>query len=753
MKKYKSILMKVGIALFVAILIAGLNFNVQPTSNNDYTLTIGTPAMAAGTLDYTCDGIDDHVQLQAALDALPAGGGKLVILGGNYSLGATVTRAINNVTIEGMGTATYLSNNGVTAIFTAGGNNWTIRDLRTDAGGLAMGVTTGWIWENITVNATLYAYASQADLVASLTANPAQGNILYYNGTDWAALAPGTNGQLFETQGAGANPQWTSIGDAVYIAATDSPTAGKRLALASGGAVCDGSNDEVEINAALTAGHYVVLLPGNFVIDADVVVGDDDRLLASGVGVTVIDYNTATCIRASNASNVEIGGFTATGLAGDATYPAAVIINTNAASESGFYIHDIKATVTSGNGFEIYVGGDYTISDVLVERYYSEATAGYGFMHNGSGTNPTINNCLYSYCQSWYADSTNTNTWGTGWDFNEDVDLVLINVGCDNCVAAYSNEAGFHFEGSTKKYGCFLSNCYAIGNGTKPAGATYGCGYNISGGDVTLSDCYSTLNECGSTSMGAISMFGGDGTDIKVSNYTSDGDLGVGLYVYFTAGYGGLRWEGGCIRDSGSYGVYLERGSNLSVNGLEVVNPTGYTNLGNQIGHATYVLSNSYLNINFRGTVSSSLVKVQKTDHITMTGSCYATGSTCINLQDNTNLTIYSMDVVNATASSRGIYSTATTEANTIINGCRVYTAGDCIDFDDGDDCMFVNNRLISSGGYSIDIDNANVNRCLIQNNNWYGSNADPLTTNATTPRIASNIDKAGAWAWGDNVQ
>jgi hypothetical protein len=37
-----------------------------------------------------------------------------------------------------------------------------------------------------------------------------QGDILYRSGSTWSVLAPGTNGQVLETQGAGANPQWIS---------------------------------------------------------------------------------------------------------------------------------------------------------------------------------------------------------------------------------------------------------------------------------------------------------------------------------------------------------------------------------------------------------------------------------------------------------------------------------------------------------------------------------------------------------------
>lgn len=38
-----------------------------------------------------------------------------------------------------------------------------------------------------------------------------QGNLVYHNGTEWVVLAPGTSGQVLETQGAGANPQWNDV--------------------------------------------------------------------------------------------------------------------------------------------------------------------------------------------------------------------------------------------------------------------------------------------------------------------------------------------------------------------------------------------------------------------------------------------------------------------------------------------------------------------------------------------------------------
>ena len=58
----------------------------------------------------------------------------------------------------------------------------------------------------------------------------AQGDILYYNGTDYARLGAGTNGQALKTAGTGANPAWgdvTSTGD--FANGGDTATANRTL--------------------------------------------------------------------------------------------------------------------------------------------------------------------------------------------------------------------------------------------------------------------------------------------------------------------------------------------------------------------------------------------------------------------------------------------------------------------------------------------------------------------------------------------
>lgn len=48
------------------------------------------------------------------------------------------------------------------------------------------------------------------EILAFIGSN-AQGDIIYFNGTNWVHLAAGTNGQFLQTQGSGANPQWATV--------------------------------------------------------------------------------------------------------------------------------------------------------------------------------------------------------------------------------------------------------------------------------------------------------------------------------------------------------------------------------------------------------------------------------------------------------------------------------------------------------------------------------------------------------------
>jgi parallel beta-helix repeat protein len=67
--------------------------------------------------DYQCDGVDDHVEIQAALDSLPSTGGQVILLDGTFNIQSTIGRNISNITIRGQGKSTILTTSTDNLIF------------------------------------------------------------------------------------------------------------------------------------------------------------------------------------------------------------------------------------------------------------------------------------------------------------------------------------------------------------------------------------------------------------------------------------------------------------------------------------------------------------------------------------------------------------------------------------------------------------------------------------------------------------
>lgn len=89
------------------------------SGNRTCRFVIGTAAAGwtAADCDYLCDGTDDDLEIQAAIDALPAAGGEIVILDGTYNLSGpiqTLTSTIVKPTvIRGNGSMTELKRTNV----------------------------------------------------------------------------------------------------------------------------------------------------------------------------------------------------------------------------------------------------------------------------------------------------------------------------------------------------------------------------------------------------------------------------------------------------------------------------------------------------------------------------------------------------------------------------------------------------------------------------------------------------------------
>jgi len=92
----------------------------------------------------------------------------------------------------------------------------------------------------------------------------AQGDILYFDGTNWTRLPAGTAGQLLSTQGANANPQWVDVSgttDEKVKADANDTTAGYLSDKVDGATIIeDGTNHNIKVGTIKTA---------NINIDAD----------------------------------------------------------------------------------------------------------------------------------------------------------------------------------------------------------------------------------------------------------------------------------------------------------------------------------------------------------------------------------------------------------------------------------------------------------------------------------------------------
>lgn len=100
--------------------------------------------------DYKCDGKDDQVQIQKAIDALGAEGGVIELLEGTFNFGDTVNITKSNVTIKGAGKSTILKHNPtswvkLTKDAKKGGKTITVEDVSQFRVGQLIGIANEYI--------------------------------------------------------------------------------------------------------------------------------------------------------------------------------------------------------------------------------------------------------------------------------------------------------------------------------------------------------------------------------------------------------------------------------------------------------------------------------------------------------------------------------------------------------------------------------------------------------------------------------
>lgn len=97
----------------------------------------------------------------------------------------------------------------------------------TGGGGIQRSALTGGDVTATAGSAVLTVGDNSVDGTDIALGSDAQGDVMYYNGTDWVRLGAGTSGDFLKTQGTGANPVWESVGVSSDVGAVGNCASGQ----------------------------------------------------------------------------------------------------------------------------------------------------------------------------------------------------------------------------------------------------------------------------------------------------------------------------------------------------------------------------------------------------------------------------------------------------------------------------------------------------------------------------------------------
>ncbi len=174
MKTFKAVLSVLLILSFVlaAVGCQGNYGGAYGPTGRAATITIAatdsTP-LEKSQADYVCSA-NASTAWAAAIAAAPTKGCGIIVYSGTYNFvsSVNVTKAMS---IRGQGYNTYFKYNGSSAVFITGSNNCSFENLRTDAGGINFGSTTGWSLENVIVGSTWYLLKDATTVITATGVN------------------------------------------------------------------------------------------------------------------------------------------------------------------------------------------------------------------------------------------------------------------------------------------------------------------------------------------------------------------------------------------------------------------------------------------------------------------------------------------------------------------------------------------------------------------------------------------------------
>lgn len=446
--------------------------------------------------------------------------------------------------------------------------------------------------------------------------------------------------------------------------------------------VCDGTDDQAEIQAAINAlsanGGTVQLTEGVFNCSGNVLPTTNITVRGQGVSVTAIRFKNDGILRV-DAEYVVLENFKVEGTGYNASYDFGVVY----IRSSHVVVRDVVGTsdaTIQGLFYVRSVGlGSKDIEDIEFTRVVAESPGTYGFIHSSWGTDyKTHRNVRYTDCRATNCGlNSRYNAWVTGFDFAELNDIDGLQV--VRCIAEGTWESGFHFEYSPVKKNVVFTDCIARNNGKKPFPPYYDLGgeYYFGGGffcakgeykfynclaernsaygfffsypdGVYLYDCVERETGYGKTDFSQVKPTGyfyvqsqqtAANPSVRMENCESDGSLGRGLYatlmdyvqiVNFTMkNPGGIEGVGALIGDPSLGTGFTQCNVEIHASGNGVTNLVKITDATNSVFSGS-IVSNVAVPFLVTGW-STNGVQVQ---NIKTTSTTLAVGSSGIATQN-----------------------------------------------------------------------------------------------------------------------
>ncbi|MDD3070948.1 MAG: right-handed parallel beta-helix repeat-containing protein [Methanoculleus horonobensis] len=447
------------------------------------------------------------------------------------------------------------------------------------------------------------------------------------------------------------------------VAASDSTELSKNQA----DYVCDGVDDQAEIQAALAAlpdGGKVVLTGGTFNCAGVIAPPAGTTLSGQGPDATNLVFTSDGRINVDQ-EYVTLDGFhiEGSGYSSGVKWLGVMTIRASHAK-----IHDITGTADASIQAVFLLLHDPavyapTLEDVEFIDCRAEDTGTYGFIHNAWGSsNKVIKDVRYENCAAINCGSTGVfNPWITGFDFAElnDMDGLYVK----DCYAEGNLESGFHFEFDPKVTNAVLENCTSVNNGQKPYPTVpykqsdmsthyFGCGFYAPNADVTFIDCTAEGN----------SLYGFYATNGGKLYDCVEKDTGAGKtdYTYRKpAGYysipcrstdPALVLENCTSIDSHGYGLQVDLASNIQIKNFELVNPAGIDGKGASLGGTNGQFSNAEVDIHASGDRAETLVWAKNNQNVQYTGDITSASEKAFLVEGGENVRTEGMAVASAGA-------------------------------------------------------------------------------------------------------